>query len=144
GHVRGAAVDLLKRLGDVERQVLQAGQERIGLLVAKAPADLILRCRVETEHARYLPPLWPSCPAVLLSPPAPAAGAGSRRDGRRVHIAVTSPNHTGNGVTAAGTAASTSGGVLATTSWLPHQATGSRRWAPPGTACLLVKRLTCS
>ena len=35
--------------------MLQAGQERIGLLMAKALADLILRRRVEPEHARYLP-----------------------------------------------------------------------------------------
>ncbi len=48
--------------------MVQAGQERIGLLVAKAPPDLILRCRVEPEHARYLPHPRPSCtaaPAVL-------------------------------------------------------------------------------
>jgi hypothetical protein len=46
GHVDDIAVDLPERLDDVERQLLEAGQERIGLLEPETQPDCPFRHRI--------------------------------------------------------------------------------------------------
>ena len=54
GGVDHAAVDLLERPGDVERQLVQPGQERVGVPDAEPLPHRVLRLVVQPEHA--IPP----------------------------------------------------------------------------------------